>query len=129
MAAAVCIAIAVMYLSANAVGGFIKRHPTTKMLGLCFLILIGVALLADGFGLHIPRGYIYFAMAFAAVVEAFNVWAKGAAATRPRVSAAGSEAEQPARKPLSPANAAGGDPTYPQARHQTPRRRGKNRRK
>lgn len=129
MAAAICIAIAVMYLSANAVGGFIKRHPTTKMLGLCFLILIGVALLADGFGLHIPRAYIYFAMAFAAVVEAFNVWAKGAAATHPRAPAADSDAERPARKALSPAGAAGGSPTYPQTRKQTPRRRGKNRRK
>lgn len=77
MVAAICIAIGVMYAAAEPVSGFIKRHPTTKMLGLCFLILIGVALVADGFGMHIPRGYIYFAMAFAAVVEAINVWAKG----------------------------------------------------
>ena len=76
MAAAICISIAIMYAAAQAVGGYIKRHPTTKMLGLCFLILIGVALLADGFGIHIPRGYLYFAMAFAGVVEAFNIWAK-----------------------------------------------------
>jgi predicted tellurium resistance membrane protein TerC len=80
MVAAICIAIGVMYVAAAPVSGFIKRHPTTKMLGLCFLILIGVALVADGFGMHIPRGYIYFAMAFAAAVEAFNVWAKGAGA-------------------------------------------------
>ncbi len=79
MAAAICIAIGVMYVAAEPVGAFIKRHPTTKMLGLCFLMLIGVALVADGFGMHIPRGYIYFAMAFAGAVEAFNVWAKGAA--------------------------------------------------
>ena len=79
MAAAICISVAIMYAAAQPVGGFIKRHPTTKMLGLCFLILIGVALLADGFGVHIPRGYLYFAMAFAGVVEAFNIWAKGSA--------------------------------------------------
>ncbi len=78
MAAAICIAIGVMYFAAQPVGEFIKRHPTTKMLGLCFLILIAVALIADGFGLHIPRGYIYFAMAFAGLVEAFNIWANSA---------------------------------------------------
>jgi predicted tellurium resistance membrane protein TerC len=82
MVAAICISIGVMYVAAEPVSAFIKRHPTTKMLGLCFLILIGVALVADGFGMHIPRGYIYFAMAFAAAVEAFNVWAKGAAAQK-----------------------------------------------
>src|SRR5690606_8204123 len=76
MIAAVCIAIAVMYVAADAVSGFIKRHPTTKMLALSFLMLIGVALVADGLHFHIPRGYIYFAMAFAAAVELFNVMAR-----------------------------------------------------
>ncbi len=52
---------------------FIAEHPTTKMLALAFLVLIGVALVADGFEFHIPRGYIYFAMAFAAAVEVVNV--------------------------------------------------------
>ena len=79
MVAAICISIGIMYAAAGPVGGFIKRHPTTKMLGLCFLILIGVALVADGFEIHVPRGYIYFAMAFAGVVETFNIWAKGSA--------------------------------------------------
>jgi predicted tellurium resistance membrane protein TerC len=74
MAAAICIAVAIMYFAAEPVGAFIRRHPTTKMLGLCFLMLIGVALVADGFGLNIPRGYIYFAMAFAGLVETFNIW-------------------------------------------------------
>jgi predicted tellurium resistance membrane protein TerC len=77
MVAAICISIGIMFLAARPVGEFVKRHPTTKMLALCFLILIGVALVADGFGLHIPRGYIYFAMAFSGIVEAFNIWAKG----------------------------------------------------
>ena len=76
MIAAVLIAMAVMYAASGVVAGFIVRHPTTKMLALSFLILIGVALIADGFDVHIPRGYIYFAMAFAAAVEAINVLAR-----------------------------------------------------
>jgi predicted tellurium resistance membrane protein TerC len=74
--AAVVIAMIVMYAAANPVGTFIAAHPTTKMLALAFLVLIGVALVADGFEFHIPRGYIYFAMAFAAAVEACNVMAR-----------------------------------------------------
>jgi predicted tellurium resistance membrane protein TerC len=76
MIAAVVIAMIVMYAAANPVGDFIAAHPTTKMLALAFLVLIGVALVADGFEFHIPRGYIYFAMAFAAAVEACNVMAR-----------------------------------------------------
>ena len=75
MIAAVVIAVAIMYVSSGAVARFVAEHPTTKMLALAFLVLIGVALVADGFKFHIPRGYIYFAMAFAAAVEAFNVLA------------------------------------------------------
>ena len=75
MVAAVVIAMIVMYAAAGPVGGFISEHPTTKMLALAFLVLIGVALVADGFEVHLPRGYIYFAMAFAAAVEVFNVMA------------------------------------------------------
>jgi predicted tellurium resistance membrane protein TerC len=75
MIAAVVIAMIIMYAAANPVGAFIAQHPTTKMLALAFLVLIGVALVADGFEFHIPRGYIYFAMAFAAAVETFNVMA------------------------------------------------------
>ena len=73
MIAAVLVAVAVMYFASGAVGAFIAAHPTTKMLALAFLVLIGVALLADGFGVHLPRGYIYFAMSFAAAVEAVNI--------------------------------------------------------
>jgi predicted tellurium resistance membrane protein TerC len=73
MITAVLIAVAIMYVASGAVAAFIAHHPTTKMLALAFLVLIGVALLADGFGIHFPRGYIYFAMGFAAVVEAMNV--------------------------------------------------------
>jgi predicted tellurium resistance membrane protein TerC len=73
MVIAVIIAVAVMYLSSGPVSAFIAKHPTTKMLALSFLMLIGVALIADGMGFHIPRAYIYFAMAFAAGVEFVNV--------------------------------------------------------
>ena len=76
MIAAVVIAMIVMFLAANPVGEFIAEHPTTKMLALAFLVLIGMALVADGFEFHIPRGYIYFAMAFAGAVEFFNVLAR-----------------------------------------------------
>jgi predicted tellurium resistance membrane protein TerC len=76
MVAAVVIAMLIMYVAAGPVGNFIAEHPTTKILALAFLVLIGVALIADGFDLHIPRGYIYFAMAFAAAVEAINVLVK-----------------------------------------------------
>ena len=75
MIAAVVIAMFVMYFASVAVSRFIERHPTTKMLAMSFLLLIGAALIADGFEFHIPRGYIYFAMAFAAAVEVFNVMA------------------------------------------------------
>jgi predicted tellurium resistance membrane protein TerC len=75
MVAAVIIAVAVMYAAAGAVAAFIAEHPTTKMLALSFLMLIGVALVADGFDFHIPRGYIYSSMAFAGAVEVFNVMA------------------------------------------------------
>jgi predicted tellurium resistance membrane protein TerC len=76
MIAAVVLAMIVMYAASGPVAAFIAEHPTTKMLALAFLLLIGVALVAEGFDFHIPRGYIYFAMAFAGAVEAFNVLAR-----------------------------------------------------
>jgi predicted tellurium resistance membrane protein TerC len=76
MIAAVVIACVIMYVSSGPVSRFVAAHPTTKMLALAFLVLIGVALVADGFKFHIPRGYIYFAIAFSAAVELFNVLAR-----------------------------------------------------
>ncbi len=76
MIAAVLIAVAVMYAASAPVAEFISAHPTTKTLALAFLMLIGVALVADGFDVHLPRGYIYFAMAFAGAVEVVNVLAQ-----------------------------------------------------
>jgi predicted tellurium resistance membrane protein TerC len=75
MIAAVVIACVIMYVSSGPVAKFVADHPTTKMLALAFLVLIGVALVADGFKFHIPRGYIYFAIVFALAVELFNVLA------------------------------------------------------
>ncbi len=76
MVAAVIIAVLIMYLSSAPVAKFVADHPTTKMLALAFLVLIGVALVADGLKFHIPRGYIYFAISFSLAVEFFNVLAK-----------------------------------------------------
>ena len=76
MIAAVVIACLIMYISSGPVSRFVAEHPTTKMLALAFLVLIGVALVADGFQFHIPRGYIYFAITFSVAVEFFNVLAK-----------------------------------------------------
>jgi predicted tellurium resistance membrane protein TerC len=84
MIAAVLIAMLVMYFAARPVSTFIQKYPTTKMLALSFLLLIGAALVADGFGFHIPRGYIYFAMAFAGAVEVFNVLALRNRRRRPK---------------------------------------------
>ena len=79
MMLAVIIAVGVMFFSARTISEFVERHPTVKMLALAFLILIGVSLLGEGFDQHIPKGYIYFAMAFSVFVEMINlrVRAKG----------------------------------------------------
>ncbi|MDH5246851.1 MAG: TerC family protein [Betaproteobacteria bacterium] len=73
MVLAIVIAVAVMMFAARPIGDFVDAHPTIKMLALAFLILIGVALIGEGFELHIPKGYIYFAMAFAVAVEMLNL--------------------------------------------------------
>jgi predicted tellurium resistance membrane protein TerC len=73
MIAAVIIAVVIMMLSASAISKFVNNHPTVKMLALSFLLLIGVSLLAEGFDQHIPKGYIYFAMAFSILVEMLNL--------------------------------------------------------
>jgi predicted tellurium resistance membrane protein TerC len=75
MIIAVVLAMIVMYVASGPIARFIAHHPTTKMLALAFLVMIGVALVADGFAFHIPRGYIYCSMAFAGAVELFNVMA------------------------------------------------------
>ncbi len=73
MVAAIVIAIVVMIFVSGSISRFIERHPTVKILALSFLLLIGVALIGEGFNLHIPKGYIYFAMAFSVFVEMLNM--------------------------------------------------------
>ena len=73
MIAAVIIAVIIMMLSASSISNFVNKHPTVKMLALSFLLLIGVSLLAEGLDQHIPKGYIYFAMAFSVLVEMLNL--------------------------------------------------------
>jgi predicted tellurium resistance membrane protein TerC len=76
MILAVVIAVFIMMVASKGISDFIDTHPTLKMMALAFLILIGVALVGEGLGFHIPKGYIYFSMAFALAVEALNIYAK-----------------------------------------------------
>ncbi|MFV2007616.1 MAG: TerC family protein [Longimicrobiales bacterium] len=89
MVTAVVLAVGVMMISANAVGGFVTEHPTVKMLALSFLLLIGTSLVAEGMGFHIPKGYIYFAMGFSVFVEFLNIRSKGGPAIHEMVAEAG----------------------------------------
>jgi len=73
MVAAVVIAVIFMMLASGTISRFVERHPTIKVLALSFLLLIGIALIGDGLDLHIPKGYIYFAMAFSVFVEMINL--------------------------------------------------------
>ena len=73
MVAAVVIAVGFMMVFSGKISAFVEKHPTIKMLALSFLLLIGVALIGDGFDMHIPKGYIYFAMAFSVLVEMLNL--------------------------------------------------------
>jgi len=76
MLTAVIVSTIIMLVSAQAISEFMRRHPTTKMLALAFILLVGVALVADGLGFHIPRGYLYFAIAFSLGVETLNILAR-----------------------------------------------------
>jgi predicted tellurium resistance membrane protein TerC len=74
MIAAVIVAIVVMMVAAEPIGRFVSNHPSTKMLALAFLVMVGMVLVADGFGQHIEKGFVYAAMVFALAVEALNLW-------------------------------------------------------
>ena len=113
MIAAVVVAVGLMFLASGPISNFVSRHPTTKMLALAFLLLIGVSLVADGLGFHIDKGYIYAAMAFAVLVETVNIIssqrkaaARGAAAKPVRAAVSGGVpveqiVEKPKPKPRS----------------------------
>jgi predicted tellurium resistance membrane protein TerC len=78
MITAVVLAVAIMMVSAEPISSFVSRHPTVKVLALSFLLLIGISLVGDGLGMHIPKGYIYFAMGFSIFVEMVNLRVRGA---------------------------------------------------
>jgi predicted tellurium resistance membrane protein TerC len=99
MATAIIIAVVIMFVASEPLGDFVEHHPTVKMLALSFLLLIGMTLIADGAGFHVPKGYIYAAIAFSVGVEALNQFA----ARRRRPIA---EAASVRRNPLSPADKA-----------------------
>ena len=80
MITAVILAVIVMMVSAGPISAFVNRHPTVKVLALSFLLLIGIALVGDGLGMHIPKGYIYFAMGFSVFVEMINLRVRRGAA-------------------------------------------------
>ena len=91
MVAAIIIAVGVMLFCADAISGFIETHPSVKMLALSFLILIGVMLTAEAMGMHIKKGYIYFAMAFALFVEVLNMRTRQRRSARQQSAAADAE--------------------------------------
>jgi predicted tellurium resistance membrane protein TerC len=80
MVAAVVLSVAIMMFAAEPISGFVSRHPTVKVLALSFLLLIGMSLVGDGLGMHIPKGYIYFAMGFSVCVEMINLRVRGTSA-------------------------------------------------
>jgi hypothetical protein len=114
----VIVAVGLMFVASGPIAGFVARHPTTKMLALAFLLLIGVTLVADGIGYHIEKGYIYAAMAFAVLVEAVNIIAKQRKAARGGVkhhTTAGNVVREQvaAHKPPPVVAASGPDATAP----------------
>ena len=93
MVTAVVVAVIFMMFFAGSISDFVHRHPTVKMLALAFLLLIGVTLMADGFGQHISKGYIYFAMAFSVFVEMLNLRLRRGPATPVELRSHFSESE------------------------------------
>jgi predicted tellurium resistance membrane protein TerC len=111
MIAAVMIAIALMMVLAGSISEFINRHPTVKMLALSFLLLIGGSLIADGFGFHIPKGYVYGPIAFSVFVEGLNLWARARQSRRARVpSRESAESAESAESESAEAESASGQP-------------------
>ena len=109
MVVAVLVAITVMLLAADPLGDFIDKNPTIVMLALGFLLMIGMVLIAEGFGAHVPKGYIYAAMAFSAGVEVLNMWSRKAGTKREdaqRLRAQANEAEARASAAEAEADAA-----------------------
>jgi hypothetical protein len=106
MIAAVIVAVGIMFIASGPVARFVSEHPTTKMLALAFLLLIGTSLVADGFGFHIEKGYIYAAMAFSVLVEAVNIFAKQRRLARQGTHPGGSVSHSKALASKGPESAA-----------------------
>jgi predicted tellurium resistance membrane protein TerC len=100
MIAAVIVAVGIMFVASGPVAKFVSEHPTTKMLALAFLLMIGLSLVADGFGFHIPKGYIYAAMGFSVLVEAVNIIAKQRRLARRAVAAPAHAAQTAHAEPV-----------------------------
>jgi predicted tellurium resistance membrane protein TerC len=94
MVIAVLVTVALMLVAANPLANFINANPTIVMLALGFLLMIGMALIAEGFGAHIPKGYIYTAMAFSAMIEGLNMMARRARRLRREAAARARTAQQ-----------------------------------
>jgi predicted tellurium resistance membrane protein TerC len=99
MVAAVVLSVALMMLFAGAIGRFVSAHPSIKMLALSFLVVVGVVLVAEGFGHHVPKGYIYFGMAFALAVEMLNIRMRKRSAKPAHLHAAYAEAPSESAAP------------------------------
>ncbi len=122
MIAAVIVAVGLMFVASGPIARFVARHPTTKMLALAFLLLIGAALVADGLGFHIEKGYIYAAMGFSVLVEAANIFAKQRKLARGMKShATAGNAVREAVAADQPATVAAAAPEAPAATSAAPR--------
>ncbi len=99
MIAAVIVSVALMMLFAGGIGRFVSDHPTIKMLALSFLVVVGVALIAEGFDHHVPKGYIYFAMAFSVAVEMLNIRMRKRSKKKAHLSAPYVREEEPPKLP------------------------------
>ena len=112
MVVAVLVAITVMLLAADPLGDFIDKNPTVVMLALGFLLMIGMVLIADGFGYHVPKGYIYAAMAFSAGVEALNMLSRRSATKKQKAERARAEANAAESRAQAAEAEAAADPTH-----------------
>jgi predicted tellurium resistance membrane protein TerC len=111
MVVAVLVAVTVMLLAADPLGNFIAKNPTVVMLALGFLLMIGVVLIADGFGFHVPKGYIYAAMAFSAGVEALNMLSRSSQSKQEKARAARQVADEAEARAQAAEAEAASDPT------------------
>ncbi len=112
MVVAVLVAVGVMLLAADPLANFINKNPTVVMLALGFLLMIGMVLIADAFGVHVPKGYIYAAMAFSALVEGLNMLSRKSGTKRDQATLARAQANEAEAKAQAAEQRAAADPTH-----------------